>query len=259
MSFRSVSLIRTRPLEKRLRNSISLGMTADRNAPVASSKASADVAAFLEAAKLAPTRAAPRAKLIFALDATMSRQATWDMAQELQGKMFDAAAKIGGLDVQLVYFRGRDECRASRFVSGGQGLAELMSRIHVHGGLTQIRKVLRHVGAEARRERVGALVYVGDAMEEAIDPVIAVAGEIALIGVKAFMFQEGDDVATRRAYKEIARVTGGAYGAFDAGAAARLEALLKAAASYAAGGAAALRALADSAPEARALLQQMRD
>jgi hypothetical protein len=234
-------------------------MTADHKAPVASSPASAEVTAFLEAAKSAPVKAATRGKLIFALDATMSRQATWDMAQALQGRMFDVAAKVGGLDVQLVYFRGQDECRASRFVSGGQGLAELMSRIAVHGGLTQIRKVLRHVASEARRERVGALVFVGDAMEEAVDPLVAVAGELALLGVKAFMFQEGDDVGARRAYKEIARVTGGAYGAFDAGSAARLEALLKAAASYAAGGFEALRTLADRTPEARALLQQMRD
>ena len=31
------------------------------------------------------------------------------------------------------------------------------------------------------------------------------------------MFQEGDDPAARRAFQEIARVTGGAYGAFNAG------------------------------------------
>jgi hypothetical protein len=234
-------------------------MTDDRKTPVASSSASAEVTAFLEAAKSATVTAGARGKLIFALDATMSRQATWDMALALQGRMFDVASRIGGLDVQLVYFRGQAECRASRFVSGGQGLAELMSRISVHGGLTQIRKVLRHVASEARRDPVGALVYVGDAMEEAVDPLVAVAGELALLGVKAFMFQEGDDVAARRAYKEIARVTGGAYGAFDAGAASRLEALLKAAASYAAGGMSALRTLADRAPEARALLEQMRD
>jgi len=238
---------------------MSVIMTSDHKTPAPSSPASADVAAFLEAAKAAPAQAASHGRLIFALDATMSRQATWDMAQALQGKMFDVAARIGGLHVQLVYFRGQSECRASRFVSGGQGLADLMSRIEVHGGLTQIRKVLRHVAGEARRERVGALVYVGDAMEEAVDPLVAVAGELALLGVKAFMFQEGGDVAAQRAFKEIARVTGGAYGAFDAGAAARLEALLKAAASYAAGGLSALRALADRAPEARALLQQMRD
>ena len=103
------------------------------------------------------------------------------------------------------------ECRASNFVSGGEGLAELMSRISVRGGTTQLRRVLAHARDEARRARVGALVFVGDAMEEAIDPLLAIAGELALVGVKAFMFQEGDDPAARRAFKEIARLTGGAY------------------------------------------------
>ena len=113
------------------------------------------------------------AGMIFALDATMSRQPTWDLAQSLQGRMFQAAAGLGGLDVQLVYFRGMGECRASRFVSGGQGLAELMSRISVRGGTTQLRKVLAHARDEARRAKVGALVFVGDAMEEGIDPLMA--------------------------------------------------------------------------------------
>ena len=125
--------------------------------------------------------------------------------------------------------------------------------------MTQIRKVLRHVRDEARRQRVGALVFVGDAMEEDADKLCAAAGEIALAGVKAFMFQEGDDPAARRAFQEIARITGGAYEAFGPGAAGRLAALLSAAASYAAGGKRALQALAGETPEARRLLSQMRD
>jgi len=226
--------------------------------PLAPRGGATDVDAFVAAAKQVPAVSASRARLIFALDATMSRQPTWDLAQSLQGKMFEAAAKIGGLDVQLVYFRGQSECRASNFVSGGQGLAELMGRISVRGGLTQLRKVLGHARDEARRAPVGAFVFVGDAMEEAVDPLIQVAGELALLGVKAFMFQEGDDPKTRRAFEEIARVTGGAYGAFNSGAASRLAALLQAAASYAAGGRAALEALARESAEARPLLQQMR-
>ena len=187
----------------------------------------------------------------------MSRQPTWDMAQALQGRMFEAAARLGGLDVQLVYFRGVGECRATSFVSGGEGLAELMSRIAVAGGATQLRRVLAHARDEARRAPVGALVFVGDAMEERIDPLLATAAEVALAGVKAFMFQEGDDPAARRAFQEIARLTGGAYEAFNAGAAARLEALLRAAAVYAAGGRAALAAHADRDRRARALLAQI--
>ena len=235
-------------------------MGPQERAPVAPrSNSSVAVDAFLEAARATPApRASTRGRLIFALDATMSRQPTWDLAQRLQARMFQAAASLGGLDVQLVYFRGFGECRASRFVSGGQGLADLMSRIEVRGGATQLRKVLAHALSEARRAKIGALVFVGDAMEEGVDPLMRLAGELALCGVKAFMFQEGDDPTARRAFQEIARLTGGAYSAFDAGAAARLEALLRAAATYAAGGRAALETQAKGDVHARALLEQMR-
>jgi hypothetical protein len=218
-----------------------------------------DIAAFVEAAKKVPAAAASgRGRLIFALDATMSRQPTWDLAQTLQAKMFQAAAGLGGLDVQLVYFRGMNECRASNFVSGGTGLAELMSRIEVRGGSTQIRKVLAHARDEAKRAKVAVLVFVGDAMEEDPDRLAVLAGELALLGVKAFMFQEGHDPGVTRVFSEIARLTGGAFSAFDAGASARLAALLRAAAAYAAGGHTALAREAAADPEARLLLSQMR-
>ena len=234
-------------------------MGPQERAPVAPrSESTAAIDAFLEAARAAPAlRASTRGRLIFALDATMSRQPTWDLAQTLQARMFEAAAGLGGLDVQLVYFRGMNECRASRFVADGRGLAELMSRISVGGGMTQLRRVLAHARDEARRAPVGALAFVGDAMEEGLETVTRLAGELALVGVKAFMFQEGGDARAKRAFEEIARLTGGAYGAFDAGAAARLESLLRAAAAYAAGGRAALEARAAGDACARALLAQM--
>ena len=86
------------------------------------------------------------------------------------------------------------------------------------------------------RRRVGALVYIGDAMEENVDRFARLLANWACSGVKAFMFQEGDDPAARRAFREIARLTGGAYAAFDASAPRRLAELLGAAAAYAVGG-----------------------
>ncbi len=235
-------------------------MDKPRNAPVPQSAGTGEVAAFLDAARRTPPPAASgRGRLIFALDATMSRQPTWDAAQRLQGRMFEVAARSGGLDVQLVYYRGLAECRASRFISDGRGLAELMSRIEVRGGETQIRRVLAHARDEARRAKVGALVFVGDAMEENPDELARLAGELALIGVRAFMFQEGDDPSARRVFSEIARLTGGVYSAFDSGAVARLAALMAAAAAYAAGGRKALAREAESDATARLLLSQMRD
>jgi hypothetical protein len=234
-------------------------MDKSRNAPIPPPAKSDDVAAFVEAARQTPAPAASgRGRLIFALDATMSRQPTWDSAQRLQARMFQVAAGFGGLEVQLVYYRGLGECKASRFVSEGRGLAELMSRIDVRGGETQIGRVLAHARTEAKRAKVGALVFVGDAMEENPDKLASLAGELALQGVRAFMFQEGADPAARRVFAEIARLTGGAYSAFDAGASSRLEALLRAAAAYAAGGHKALAHEAKSDETARLLLSQMR-
>ena len=174
--------------------------------------------------------------------------------------MFATAASLGGLWVQLVYFRGFSECRASPFLDRGEGLAACMAKISVRAGRTQIGKVLRHVRDAAKAERIGALVYVGDAMEEPLDTLSRLAGELNLLGVKAFMFQEGHDPAAEQGFRHIAALTGGAYAAFDAHAAQRLKALLAAAAAYAAGGFAALEAQARASTDSDALLllSQMR-
>jgi len=206
-------------------------------------------------------RAAPsgRGRLIFALDATMSRQPTWDTACRLQADMFLEAQAIGGLDVQLVYFRGVAECRASRWVSEPKALASLMEKIDCRGGHTQLGRVLVHAREETGKAKVQALVYVGDAMEEGIDDLCATAGELGLRGVPAFMFQEGHDAVAERAFREIARLSRGAYCRFDAGAAHELRELLRAVAAYAAGG---MKALDDLSAQRRAgavrLLEQMR-
>ncbi len=206
-------------------------------------------------------RAAPsgRGRLIFALDATMSRQPTWDSACRLQADMFLEAQAIGGLDVQLVYFRGVAECRASRWVSEPKALASLMEKIDCRGGHTQLGRVLVHAREETGKAKVQALVYVGDAMEEGIDDLCATAGELGLRGIPAFMFQEGHDAAAERAFREIARLSRGAYCRFDAGAAHELRELLRAVAAYAAGGMKALNDLsARRSAVAVRLLEQMR-
>ena len=204
----------------------------------------ADIDAFLAQVRtLKPTTAAgQRGRLIFALDATMSRQPMWDTACQLQADMFSETAKIGGLDVQLVYYRGINECRASRWVSDARELASLMVKINCQGGHTQIGKVLTHARKETEKKKVQALVYVGDAMEEPIDDLCAAAGSLGLLGVPAFMFQEGHDAVAEQAFREIARLSRGVYCRFDAGAAHELAELLRAVAAYAAGG---MKALAD--------------
>jgi hypothetical protein len=208
---------------------------------------------------LAPATSAGRGRLIFAMDATMSRAPTWDMALKLQGDMFRAVKEVGGLDVQLVYFRGLGECRASKWVSDPDALARLMTSVACNGGLTQIGKVLAHALDEAGTRKVNALVYVGDCMEENVDRLCARAGALALLGVPVFLFQEGCDANAARAFREIARLTKGAFCRFDPGSAQQLRDLLTAVAVYAAGGRKALAALSSArhGKGARLLLEQL--
>lgn len=207
----------------------------------------------------APLAAGERARLVFALDATMSRQPTWDTACRLQADMFNEATAIGGLDVQLVYFRGLSECRASRFVSDPRTLAGLMEKIDCRGGHTQICKILAHARRETATKKVQALVFVGDAMEESLDDLCAAAGELGLRSVPVFMFQEGHDPVAETAYREIARLSRGAYCRFNAGAAHELRELLRAVAAYASGGLKALARLsAGKNSGALLLLEQLR-
>lgn len=202
-----------------------------------------DVDAFIKKVQAMAPNAMPgvRGRLIFAMDATMSRQPTWDMALGMQADMFREVKAIGGLDVQLLYFRGFGECRASKWVSDPEALANLMTQVGCRGGHTQIGKVLTHARKEAEKVQVGAMVYVGDCMEEEIDDLAQRAGELGLLNVPVFFFQEGYDPTAQSAFQELARLTHGAYCRFGAGSAAELKDLLTAVAVYAAGGQKALK------------------
>ncbi len=227
--------------------------------PEAKSSASEDIAAFVARARaMSPHAVGARGRLVFALDATMSRQPTWDMACALQADMFREAAAIGSLDIRLVYYRGLDECRATGWISDSAQLAKLMGAIDCRGGNTQIGKVLSEARREAVASGVRALVFVGDAMEEGVDDLCAKAGELGLLKVPVFMFQEGNDAVAEQAFREIARLTGGAWCRFDPGAAAQLRELLRAAAAYAAGGREALLRLSKAGSGAAKLLGQMK-
>ncbi|MCZ6861049.1 MAG: VWA domain-containing protein [Alphaproteobacteria bacterium] len=201
-----------------------------------------DVDDFLQ--KVATTRvtkaAGSRGRLMFAIDATASREPTWDMACHLQSEMFEETAALGGLDVKLVYYRGFGECRTSPWVSNSHDLVDRMNRVTCLGGRTQIRKVLRHAMKETRSKPVDALVFVGDCVEEDVDRLCHIAGELGLLGVRVFVFHEGGELSARRTFEQIAQLTGGAYCPFDAGSARQLRTLLSAVAVYAAGGRTAL-------------------
>ncbi len=204
--------------------------------------AAGDVSAFLSQVAATPRQgpAGSRGRLIFAMDATASREPTWDQAARIQSAMFAETHALGGLEVQLCFYRGFRELEHSDWIGDSDALLKRMNRVFCAAGLTQIGRVLEHAIAEAGRGRVNALVFVGDCMEESRERLADLAGRLGLLGVRAFVFQEGRDPAVERSFRDIARLTGGAWCPFDANSPNLLRDLLGAVAVYAAGGRKAL-------------------
>jgi hypothetical protein len=176
------------------------------------------------------------ARLLFAIDATASRQPSWDQACQLQGRMFMATHDLGGLAVQLCYYRGFNELRASKWLLDETALLRQMSAVRCQGGYTQIERLLNHALGEHSKQPVKALVFIGDAVEENPELLANKAGQAGLVGLPLFMFQEGHDSAVKRCFEDIARLSGGAYAHFDHSSAHLLAELLGAVARYAAAG-----------------------
>jgi hypothetical protein len=177
------------------------------------------------------------------MDATASREPTWDRASQIQAAMFSETASLGGLSVQLCFYRGFRELEASPWYQEADALLRRMTRVRCAAGLTQIGRVLRHALSETARERVNALVFVGDCVEEDPDPLADLAGRMGLMGVPVFVFQEGQEPQAVKVLKTIASLSGGAYAPFDSSSPEALRDLLSAVAVYAAGGRKALEEL----------------
>lgn len=203
---------------------------------------SADIKAFLDRVASTPVvkPAGVRGRLLFGMDATASRGPTWDAACQIQGDMFAETAALGGLDVQLAFYRGFKEFRATPWVSSSADLIPFMTRVRCLGGHTQLERLLRYAGRETQKTKINAMVFVGDCLEEPIDDVCAAAGELGMLGVPCFMFHEGPDQRAANAFRQVATLTNGAFCRFDASSAQQLKDLLSAVAVFVAGGRPAL-------------------
>ena len=214
-----------------------------------------DVQKFLSKVAAMP-KAAGDAHMIFALDATASREQTWGVAKQLQTEMFLSAQSLGGLNLQLCYFRGFAEFFASRWENNADEIVRIMARMDCQAGVTQIERVLAHAINENQAHKIKCVVYIGDAMEENVDVIANLSGKLGLLSIPVFMFQERGDPGTRKAFMECARLSGGAYSQFDQASVSHLKELLRAVAVYAAGGYKALKNFSSSSTKEVKLLQQ---
>jgi len=199
-------------------------------------------------------------RLLFGIDATASRQPTWDLACELHAELFAEAERVGNLAIQLCYYRGLNEFVASQWATTSSQLLEQMISVSCRGGRTQVRRLLEHALLEATRHPVRALVFIGDCFEEDESEVTSFVGQLAIRALPVFIFQEGTDPTATRVFRAIARLSNGAHVPFDAASPEQLKRLLGAIAHYTAGGRAALEDYARriGSAETRALLSQIK-
>ena len=223
--------------------------------PPSPRSSSQDITRFLQKSRAITQFVEKQPRLLFAIDATASRQPTWDSASRLQQEMFLATGNIAELTVQLCYYRGLQELCTSRWLTDSAELAHLMARVRCEGGHTQIARLLRHAQKEHRKASIRALVFIGDAVEENPDTLCNLAGQCGMLHLPLFLFQEGDGAQVEPTFRSMAQLSGGAYARFDAGSAGTLAALLGAVARYAAGGRAALENSGNDS--AKLLLQQL--
>lgn len=215
-----------------------------------------DVRAFLQHAKHLKQFRAGSARLLFAIDATASRQPTWDLACSLQADMFQASADVAALSIQLAFYRGLGELQLGEWSGDSKALARRMSRVQCEAGRTQIGRLLRAALRQQASARARALVFIGDAVEENPSMLQELAGKCRIQSLPLFIFQEGTDPRAAQCFQTMARVSGGVHERFDSRSAGRLGELLGAVARYAAGGRAALESSGSGG--AKRLLQQLR-
>ena len=197
-----------------------------------------DVAAFLSKVKSTPVvkKASTQNRLLFSMDATASRAHLWDQAMHIQSEMFTETAKMGGIAIQLAYYQGYGEFYTTPWRTQAKHLLSDMRHVQCISGLTQIEKVLKHAITETKQHKLKAVVFIGDCFEEDPSSAEQLAGQLSLLGVPVFMFQEGFDPLAESIFRKIADITQGAYCRFDASSAHQLKMLLQAVAVYAAGG-----------------------
>jgi len=217
---------------------------------------SSDISRFLGTSKAITAVSKRRPRLIFAIDATASRQPTWDTASHLQRQMFQVTSAQSTLCMQLCYYRGFHEFFASAWLSDSAALAQQMAQVYCEGGHTQIARLLQHALEEHRNNRFRALVFIGDAMEENAGTLCQLAGDCGLRQLPLFLFQEGESAAAQDTFQRMATLSGGAWARFNSGSASVLAELLGAVARFAAGG---RKALENNPSEgAKLLLSQLK-
>jgi len=202
---------------------------------------------------LAAALAGGRPRMVFAIDATASREDAWSTAQDVTDALF--AAVPGALDIALAVHGGGELHTFGGFSADAAAIRQAAAAVTCRAGGTRLIEIMERVRDEAR---VKVLLYIGDAFEEFEEDAVAAAQDLARAGTRCIILQDGDDEHAGSVFGSIAEITGGALLPFDGTAPGRLRDLLRAVATLAAGGVTLLEARQQALPGARRLLENLR-
>ena len=202
---------------------------------------------------LAAALAGGRPRMVFAIDATASREAAWSTARDVTDALFGAVP--GVLDVALAVHGGGEVHTFSEFSPDAAAIRQAAANVTCRAGGTQLVEIMERVRDEPR---VKVLLYIGDAFEEFEEDAVAAARDLARAGTRCIILQDADDAHAATVFGAMAELTGGALLPFDGTAPGRLRDLLRAVATLAAGGVKLLEARQKALPGARHLLENLR-
>src|ERR1700733_3610098 len=224
-------------------------------ATTAATAAAAALPALSHAEPPGETGAPGRPRLIFAVDATASREPAWTAAR----KVTDALVKAlpGELDVALAGHGGSRVHTFTAFTNSAATLRDRAAGVACEAGMTRLLPIL---STSLRQPGVRVVVYIGDVFEESLNHGRRLADAMGTQGTKLIVLHDTADPGARRdaeVFWDLTKRTGGCVLPFNAAASSRLRDLLSAVAVYAVGGEKLLRERRHELPGAVALLEHL--
>jgi hypothetical protein len=233
----------------RLRTMVTTAVTA------AAAGASARISALGHAEPPMETAGPSRPRLVFAVDATASREPAWTAARRVTDALVKALP--GELDVALAVHGGSRVHIFTAFTNDAATLRDRAAGVECQAGSTRLLPIL---SASLKHPSVRVVVYIGDVFEESVPQGRRLADAMGAQGAKLIVLHDTADPAARRdaeVFWDLAKRTGGCVLPFDANASGRLRDLLSAIAVYAVGGEKLLRQRRHDLPGSVALLEHL--
>jgi hypothetical protein len=197
----------------------------------------------------------PRPRLIFAVDATASREPAWAAARQVTDALVKALP--GELDVALAVHGGSRVHTFTAFINEANTLRDRAAGVSCQAGMTRLLPIL---SASLKHPGIRIVIYVGDVFEESLLQGRRLADLMSAQKTKLIVLHDTADPGARRdaeVFWDLAKRTGGCVLPFDASAPGRLRDLLSAVAVYAVGGEKLLRARRHDLPGAVVLLENL--